>query len=124
MTEQEKEEMLKDRKELAKKKSVSYLEVYCGNCEHGKSLYGGLLCCEFLFNHSVEEYSYCEEWTKRKDVVEVVRCRDCAYYEAEVIDAHASNCQRLQGGMLECKPDSYCSDGVPKWVFGMDEVEE
>ncbi len=80
MNEQEKEEMLKDRKELAKKKGVSYLEVYCGNCEHGKGLYGGWLCCEFLFNHSVEEYSYCEEWTKRKDMVEVVRCKDCKRY--------------------------------------------
>ena len=35
----------------------------------------------------------------------VVYCRDCGYY----ID---HKCQRLWGGMLDCKSYSYCSDGV------------
>ena len=47
-------------------------------------------------------------------VGELVRCKNCAYYEPEVDDPHKSNCQRLWGGMCECKADSYCSDGVRK----------
>ena len=44
----------------------------------------------------------------------VVHCEDCFYYVPEVDDPHKSNCQRLWGGMTECKADSYCSDGVRK----------
>lgn len=51
---------------------------------------------------------------KKLDLVEVVRCKDCLYYEPEVDDLHISNCQRLWGGMIECKSYSYCSDGLRK----------
>lgn len=52
-------------------------------------------------------------------VKELVRCKDCAYYIPEVDEPHKSTCQRLWGGMTECKADSYCSDGVRR-----DEMEE
>ena len=45
---------------------------------------------------------------------ELVRCKDCVYYTPEVDEPHKSTCQRLWGGMTECKADSYCSDGVRK----------
>ena len=47
-------------------------------------------------------------------MTELVRCKDCFYYVPEVDDPHRSNCQRLWGGMIECEPDSYCSDAFPK----------
>ena len=47
-----------------------------------------------------------------QEYVKVVRCKDCLYYVPEVDDPHKSTCQRLWGGMTECKADSYCSDGV------------
>ena len=47
-----------------------------------------------------------------EQIDELVRCKDCFYYIPEVDDPHKSTCQRLWGGMTECKADSYCSDGV------------
>lgn len=44
----------------------------------------------------------------------LIYCKDCFYYVPDVDDPHKSNCQRLWGGMIECKPDSYCSDAFPK----------
>jgi len=46
------------------------------------------------------------------EAVPVVRCKDCVYYKEDVDDPYNSNCQRLWGGMIECKPESYCSDGI------------
>lgn len=54
-----------------------------------------------------------------EDSEPVVRCKDCVYYIPEVDEPHKSACQRLWGGMTECKADSYCSDGVRK-----DKMEE
>ena len=121
MTEQEREEMLKDRKELAKSKGVSYLELYCGKCEHGKCLDNYYVTCEALFNHIVEYYSYCNGWTKRKDLVEVVRCKDCKFnYGNEhncEYNHHDLVCTYWESDGLD--DDDFCSQGER-----MDEVEE
>lgn len=53
----------------------------------------------------------------------VVRCKDCLYYVPEVDDPHKSTCQRLWGGMTECKADSYCSDGVRKDATNAEQFE-
>lgn len=109
MTEQEREEMLKDRKALADRKGVSYLDLYCGNCEHGKELDEGYVTCEYFFNHVVEYYSYCVEWAKRKDMVEVVRCKDCKWIDLCKDPEH----YEYKGA------NGFCSKGKRK-----DEVEE
>lgn len=49
-----------------------------------------------------------------KTYVHPLQCKDCAYYTPIVDEPHKSTCQRLWGGMTECTPDSYCSDGVRK----------
>lgn len=64
-----------------------------------------------------EEYNYTKGYEAGYAAAKaelIVRCEDCFYYVPEVDDPHKSNCQRLWGGMTECKADSYCSDGVRK----------
>ena len=72
-----------------------------------------------LTDESINCLSFGGKEVKPIEFIKVVRCKDCVYYTPEVDEPHKSTCQRLWGGMTECKADSYCSDGVRK-----DEVEE
>ena len=79
---------------------------------------------EYINKSKLEIHEICEhgEWVevvymddiREAPTIDIVRCEDCFYYDPEVDDPHISNCQRPWGGMIECNPDSYCSDGAPK----------
>lgn len=72
-----------------------------------------------LETHTIYEHG---EWVevvymddiREEPTIDIVRCEHCFYYVPEVDDPHKSNCQRPWGGMIECGPNSYCSDGAPK----------
>ena len=76
------------------------------------------LCYESDWNEGQTHLRNLRIW-HLEDSEPVVHCKDCVYYIPEVDDPHKSTCQRLWGGMTECKAESYCSDGLRK-----DEVEE
>lgn len=76
------------------------------------------LCYESDWNEGQTHLRNLRIW-HLEDSEPVVHCKDCVYYIPEVDDPHKSTCQRLWGGMSECKAESYCSDGLRK-----DEVEE
>lgn len=83
-------------------------------CDHGDITIG-------------EYFDLVKKW---EDAEPIVRCKDCLYYEPNNSNCE---CQRLWGGMIDCKPDSYCSDGITKEEYKrkmsmtvnglMDEVE-
>jgi hypothetical protein len=91
---------------------------YCENCERRKGIRRGKK--EFIYEIGDVPCRACDIGDAIGDIDDaptieaepVVRCKDCVYYEHEVDDPHKSNCQRLWGGMIDCKPESYCSDGI------------
>jgi hypothetical protein len=70
------------------------------------------LLYEMCLTGRIDRETLAEQFNDLNNVTPVVRCKDCVYYEHEVDDPHKSNCQRLWGGMIDCKPESYCSDGI------------
>lgn len=46
------------------------------------------------------------------DVVEVVRCKDCIYYETS--KKYGPYCNHPQNGLYDIYPDDYCSYGEQK----------
>lgn len=76
------------------------------------------LCYESDWNEGQTHLRNLRIW-HLEDSEPVVHCKNCVYYIPEVDDPHKSTCQRLWGGMSECKVESYCSDGLRK-----DEVEK
>lgn len=71
------------------------------------------LCYESDWNEGQTHLRNLRIW-HLEDSEPVVHCKDCVYYIPEVDDPHKSTCQRLWGGMTECKAESYCSDGARK----------
>lgn len=103
------------RERLADLKGVTPDELYCGNCEFSNIGYGGFVSCAALFDHAVEEFSYCSMWSKKPDLVEVVRCKNCKYYlwfneKCQLIDTrlHFYETDKLW------TEDSYCAWGERK----------
>ena len=44
------------------------------------------------------------------DVVEVVRCKDCIYYETHQ-PIHKKVCEKNEGHLIPMRPDDFCSYG-------------
>lgn len=55
------------------------------------------------------------EDTPTSDVVEVVRCKDCKWYQnLEIVDKVQTRCFNLAGLSRVCNPNDFCSYGERK----------
>ena len=54
----------------------------------------------------------CEDFKNKADFIEVVRCKDCKYYEIHKPYV-TLNCER-DGKLIPMKPDDFCSYGERK----------
>ena len=61
---------------------------------------------EYGESNEVEEY--CSIFRNKADFVEVVRCKDCRHYEADIICEGVGYCNEHQKGMRE---NNFCSYG-------------
>lgn len=61
---------------------------------------------EYGESNEVEEY--CSIFRNKADFVEVVRCKDCEHYEADIICEGVGYCNEHQKGMRE---NNFCSYG-------------
>lgn len=77
----------------------------CKNCIHFQ------ICCLWATGDLEEEkaYQFCYgNFKSEKDVVEVVRCKDCEY--CRPLKDGGSQCERIDG-LLMTEPNDYCSYG-------------
>lgn len=75
----------------------------CKDCIHYR------MCITYQFAKSIDkEISECDEFQNNADFVEVVRCKDCEHYEADIICEGVGYCNEHQRGMRE---NNFCSYG-------------
>lgn len=75
----------------------------CKDCIHYR------MCITYQFAKSIDkEISECDEFQNNADFVEVVRCKDCEHYEADIICEGVGYCNEHQKGMRE---NNFCSYG-------------
>ena len=74
----------------------------CNNC-----------ACNKVCNHDVYGFENCGNFIPAADVVEVIRCKDCAYYGGITF---GNICRRWSAlNVKNCtKPDDFCSYGKRK----------
>lgn len=78
----------------------------CKDCIHCR------VCITYQFAKSIDkEVSECDEFQNKADFVEVVRCRNCKYYETDIWDGEILCGCNNPSGMQDVSADSYCSDG-------------
>ena len=88
------------------------MRMMCKDCLHRDG------CCNFVpIEGTIEErgeYLYeclkkpCKDFKNKADFVEVVRCKDCEHYEADIICEGVGYCNEHQKGMRE---NNFCSYG-------------
>ena len=81
----------------ASKLIVVMKEMYCDGCEN----HGGVRCRACDFDCCMSDI----DDAPTVDAVEVVRCKDCKYYEDVKLLPHCTLC-----GIMKCE-DDFCSDG-------------
>lgn len=64
---------------------------------------------EYGESNEVEEY--CSIFRNKADFVEVVRCKDCKYYETDIWDGEILCGCGNSSGLNDDKPDGYCCYG-------------
>ncbi len=58
--------------------------------------------------------TYCAHFIGKADFVEVVRCKDCKYYETDIWDGEILCGCNNPSGMQDVSADGYCSYGKRK----------
>ena len=91
------------------------MRMTCKDCLHRDG------CCNFVpIEGTIEEkaeYLYeclkkpCKDFKNKADFVEVVRCRDCKYYETDIWDGEILCGCNNPSGMQDVSADGYCSYG-------------
>lgn len=86
----------------------------CANCGWSV-LVGSSIMCRYN-EHRTWRDECCEAWKpngKETNMVEVVRCRDCIYWDK----GHTEECDNSDSVCFHngwCKPDWFCADGERK----------
>lgn len=94
--------------------NISLTDGHIDNAEH-------CVCCGAVIPEGRQVCIICGLKTNYKqstaDVVEVVRCKDCKWYQnLEIVDKVQTRCFNLAGLSRVCNPNDFCSYGERKDV--------
>ena len=86
--------------------------IKCADCAEYKNEW-----CEKIIDSPHPDLTRdCQYWHEKKDMVEVVRCRDCVHCADDYVDTGFGamptfTCDIFEGYGVGIKPDHYCSYG-------------
>lgn len=92
--------------------NISLIDGHIDNAEH-------CVCCGAVIPEGRQVCIICGLKTNYKqsaaDVVEVVRCKDCKWYQnLEIVDKVQTRCFNLAGLYRVCNPNDFCRYGERK----------
>lgn len=79
--------------------------VKCSDCDE----YRNEWCEKVIDSPHPDMIRDCQYWHKRRDMVEVIRCKDCKYYAESLWHTGRMACQYVIGATVIRNPEEYCS---------------
>lgn len=79
--------------------------VKCADCDE----YRNEWCEKVVDSPHPDMIRDCPYWHERKDLVEVIRCKDCKYYAESLLQPNRMSCHYAVGATVIRNLEDYCS---------------